>query len=57
MSSAALTGGGRLAGHLLERLAQATADPPGVTRAAYGPGERFAHALIRDEAEQLGATA
>ncbi len=57
MSSAALTAGGKLAGHLLERLAQATADPPGVTRAAYGPGERFAHDLIRDEAEQLGATA
>lgn len=57
MSSAALTGGGRLAGHLLERFAQATADPPGVTRAAYGPGERFAHDLIRDEAELLGATA
>ncbi|MBZ9676235.1 Zn-dependent hydrolase [Mesorhizobium sp. ES1-1] len=57
MSNAALTEGGRLAGQLLERLAQATADPPGVTRAAYGPGERFAHDLIRDEAEQLGATA
>ncbi|RUV09195.1 Zn-dependent hydrolase [Mesorhizobium sp. M7A.T.Ca.TU.009.01.3.1] len=56
MSNATLTAGGSLAGHLLERLAQATADPPGVTRAAYGPGERFAHALIRDEAEQLGAT-
>ncbi|MCX7303716.1 MAG: Zn-dependent hydrolase [Hyphomicrobiales bacterium] len=57
MSNAALTAGGRLAANLLERLAQATADLPGVTRAAYGPGERFAHDLIRDEAEQIGAKA
>ncbi|QND58712.1 Zn-dependent hydrolase [Mesorhizobium huakuii] len=57
MSDAALTAGGRLAGHLLERLAHATTDTPGITRVAYGPGERFAHDLMRDEAEKLGATA
>src|SRR3954447_20017963 len=52
-----LTTGGRLAARVLDRLAEATADPPGVTRAAYGPGERFAHGLVRDEAERLGAAA
>lgn len=57
MSDAALTAGGRLAGHLLDRLAHATTDAPGITRIAYGPGERFAHDLVRDEAEKLGATA
>ncbi|MDX8495124.1 Zn-dependent hydrolase [Mesorhizobium sp. VK22B] len=57
MSHAALTTGGRLAGRLLETLAQATADAPGITRVAYGPGERFAHGLVREEAEKLGATA
>ncbi|MER9404085.1 Zn-dependent hydrolase [Mesorhizobium caraganae] len=57
MSDAGLTAGGVLAGRLLETLAQATADAPGVTRVAYGPGERFAHALMREEAEKLGAVA
>ncbi|MGE0007781.1 MAG: hydantoinase/carbamoylase family amidase [Parvibaculaceae bacterium] len=47
--------GGRLAARLLDELAAATADPPGVTRAAYGPGERFAHGLMRAEAGKLGA--
>ena len=55
MSDAGLTAGGRLAGRLLETLAQATADAPGVTRIAYGSGERFAHDLMREEAEKLGA--
>ena len=57
MSNATLTVGGRLAGRLLEALAQGTADAPGVTRVAYGPGERFAHGLVRAEAEKLGAVA
>ncbi|MBX3568026.1 MAG: hydantoinase/carbamoylase family amidase [Rhizobiaceae bacterium] len=52
-----LIDGTRLAARLLEVLARQTADPPGVTRAAYGPGERFAHELVRQEAEALGATA
>ncbi|MBA1144071.1 Zn-dependent hydrolase [Mesorhizobium neociceri] len=57
MSDAALTAGGRLAQSVLDRLAQATTDAPGITRVAYGPGERFAHQLVRDEAEKLGAAA
>ncbi|MGE3874542.1 MAG: hydantoinase/carbamoylase family amidase [Parvibaculaceae bacterium] len=46
-----------LAQRLLDELAAATGDPPGITRAAYGPGERFAHGLMRAEAEKLGAAA
>ncbi|HTN96196.1 MAG TPA: M20/M25/M40 family metallo-hydrolase, partial [Nordella sp.] len=49
--------GGKLAARLLDELAKATQDPPGITRAAYGPGERFAHGLMRAEAEKLGAVA
>jgi N-carbamoyl-L-amino-acid hydrolase len=56
-SEAGLTAGARLAARLLERLGEATADPPGVTRVAYGAGERFAHRLVRDQAEKLGAAA
>ncbi|RJT41271.1 Zn-dependent hydrolase [Mesorhizobium waimense] len=52
-----LTAGGRLAGQVLERLAEATTDAPGITRVAYGPGERLAHTMVRDEAEKLGASA
>ena len=40
---------------MLDTLAEATADPPGVTRAAYGPGEDAAHAIARAEAAALGA--
>ncbi|TIW04917.1 MAG: M20/M25/M40 family metallo-hydrolase, partial [Mesorhizobium sp.] len=57
MNSAVLTAGGQLAGRILETLADATADAPGVTRVAYGPGERFAHGLVREEAQKLGAVA
>ncbi|PZV39380.1 Zn-dependent hydrolase [Mesorhizobium kowhaii] len=57
MTTASLTAGGRLAGSVLERLAETTTDAPGITRVAYGPGERFAHDLVRKEAEKLGATA
>lgn len=45
-----------LARRLLDELAAATGDPPGITRAAYGSGERFAHDLMRAEAEKFGAT-
>ncbi|RWE74644.1 Zn-dependent hydrolase [Mesorhizobium sp.] len=57
MNSTVLTAGGHLAGRMLETLAEATADAPGITRVAYGPGERFAHDLVRNEGEKLGAVA
>lgn len=57
MTFAGLTGGGKLAERVLEILARETTDAPGITRVAYGPGERFAHGLVRDEAEKLGAVA
>ena len=57
MNNAALTAGGRLAERILDKLAEATTDAPGITRVAYGPGERFAHDLVRREAEKLGAVA
>lgn len=47
--------GARLAANILERLAVETADPPGVTRTAYGPGERLAHAMVREHGVALGA--
>jgi len=53
----ALSEGAILARRMLQRLAEESADPPGVTRAAYGPGEQFAHDLARAEAEALGAVA
>lgn len=52
-----LSDGAVLTRRMLQRLAEETADPPGVTRAAYGPGEQFAHDLARAEAEALGAAA
>lgn len=52
-----LSEGAALARRMLQRLAEETADPPGVTRAAYGPGEQFAHDLARAEAEAFGAVA
>ncbi|RWH71064.1 Zn-dependent hydrolase [Mesorhizobium sp.] len=57
MNSAALTAGGELAGRILDVLAEATTDAPGITRVSYGAGERFAHDLVRKEAEKLGAVA
>lgn len=53
----ALSEGAVLARRMLQRLAEESSDPPGVTRAAYGPGEQFAHDLARAEAEALGAVA
>lgn len=44
-----------LSRRLFAELAEATADAPGVTREAYGPGEAIAHEIIRREAQTLGA--
>jgi N-carbamoyl-L-amino-acid hydrolase len=43
-----------LAEHLFNVLKLRTADGAGVTREAYGPGERAAHAIVAAEAEALG---
>ena len=43
-----------LAEHLFAVLREKTFDGIGITRAAYGPGERIAHAMIGAEAEALG---
>jgi N-carbamoyl-L-amino-acid hydrolase len=43
-----------LAATLFDDLRAASLDPPGVSRASYGPGERAAHALARRAAEALG---
>lgn len=43
-----------VAERFLETLAERSADLPGVTRASFGPGERMAHAVLREEAEALG---
>ena len=43
-----------LAAHLFDALREASLDPPGVSRASYGAGERAAHAIIRAAAEALG---
>lgn len=39
---------------LFDELAANTADAPGITRAAYGEGEEFAHRLMRREGAALG---
>lgn len=43
-----------VAERLFAALREKTRDGEGVTREAYGPGERIAHALVRAEAEALG---
>ena len=43
-----------LAERLFADLRARTFDGVGITREAYGPGERIAHALVRAEAEALG---
>ncbi|MEI6160464.1 MAG: hydantoinase/carbamoylase family amidase [Roseococcus sp.] len=43
-----------LAASLFDALREASLDPPGVSRASYGEGERVAHALVRAVAEGLG---
>ena len=42
-----------LAASLFSDLRRGSHDPPGVTRASFGPGERMAHALVRGLAERL----
>lgn len=39
---------------LFDELAARSADPPGVTRDSFGPGEAMAHALIVREAARIG---
>jgi N-carbamoyl-L-amino-acid hydrolase len=39
---------------LFAELAEISADPPGMTRASFGPVETAAHAMIRREAEAIG---
>lgn len=46
-----------LAARLFDTLRERTHDGVGITREAYGPGERFAHALVRGEGERLGLEA
>ncbi|WP_241665522.1 Zn-dependent hydrolase [Teichococcus oryzae] len=43
-----------LAERLFDELRERSFDGVGITREAYGPGERMAHALARREAEALG---
>lgn len=43
-----------VAERLFTALREQTSDGEGVTRDAFGPGERIAHALVRAEAEALG---
>jgi len=41
---------------LLDEVARIGADPPGITRDAFGRGENEAQALIRETAEAIGLT-
>ncbi|WP_135466398.1 Zn-dependent hydrolase [Crenalkalicoccus roseus] len=43
-----------LAARLFDALRERSFDGVGITREAYGPGERMAHALVREAAEGLG---
>jgi N-carbamoyl-L-amino-acid hydrolase len=54
---AALRAGSALARDLFAELAERTADPPGVTRVAYGDGERIAYAVVARAATVYGARA
>ncbi len=47
--------GRALARRLFRALAEHTADPPGVTRVAYGLGEQVAHDLVAEAAQAFGA--
>jgi N-carbamoyl-L-amino-acid hydrolase len=44
----------RMAELMFAALREASLDPPGVSRASYGPGERAAHAIARAAAEEIG---
>lgn len=43
----------RMAELVFDALREASLDPPGVSRASYGPGERAAHAILRAAAEEI----
>ena len=43
-----------LAARLFDALRERSFDGVGITREAYGPGERMAHALVREAAAALG---
>lgn len=50
-----MSAGSDLARRLFKTLADLTADPPGVTRVAYGAGEQAAHDLVAEAALAHGA--
>jgi N-carbamoyl-L-amino-acid hydrolase len=50
-----MSAGSDLARRLFRTLAERTADPPGVTRIAYGAGEQAAHDLVAEAAMAYGA--
>jgi len=50
-----MTPGRDLARRLFREIAARTADPPGVTRVAYGEGEEEAHTIVAEAAQALGA--
>jgi N-carbamoyl-L-amino-acid hydrolase len=54
-SSAALAEAESLAARLFARLATETADAPGITRVAYGEGERAAFRIVAEAAADWGA--
>ena len=43
-----------VAADFLEHLRENSLDPPGVSRASFGPGERMAHARLAEVACRLG---
>ncbi|MGH9347364.1 MAG: hydantoinase/carbamoylase family amidase [Vicinamibacterales bacterium] len=53
--SGALAGASKLARALFSTLARQTADPPGVTRISYGPGERRAFEIVAAAARDWNA--
>src|SRR5688500_4243687 len=55
MASLDLAAATKLAAGLFAKLAAETADPPGVTRVAYGEGEAVAFGLIADAARAWSA--
>src|SRR4029079_14969333 len=55
MTGLDLVAGSRLASGLFPRLAAETSDSPGVTRVAYGEGERIAFSAVADAAKAWSA--
>jgi beta-ureidopropionase / N-carbamoyl-L-amino-acid hydrolase len=43
-----------IAADFLDYLRENSLDPPGVSRASFGPGERMAHARLAEVARGLG---